>query len=64
PRDINPRQYWRILERREAREKLKKACGDLKRKPYIYESRHKRAVMRPRGPDGRFLRADGTEAPK
>jgi CCAAT-binding transcription factor (CBF-B/NF-YA) subunit B len=57
---VNPKQCYRILCRRVARQRLEEALGSTSkgRKPYIYESRHKQAKRRPRGPRGRFLTAE------
>lgn len=49
---VNPKQYKRILARRAARRKQKLI---KKSNEYVYESRHKHACTRKRGPRGRFL---------
>ena len=53
---VNPKQYERIMKRREARARLenhRKIAAE--RKPFLHKSRHLHAVKRPRGPGGRFL---------
>ena len=53
---VNPKQYERIMKRREARARLenhRKVVAE--RKPFLHKSRHEHAVKRPRGPGGRFL---------
>lgn len=58
PTYVNPKQYARILKRRESR---KKQTGtDVtsytpRKRSYMHESRHKHAMQRRRGPGGRFL---------
>lgn len=58
PTYVNPKQYARILKRREIR---KKQTGtDVtsytpRKRSYMHESRHKHAMQRRRGPGGRFL---------
>ena len=63
PFHVNTQQSHRIPKRRAARlqleERLKAIPGV--RKPYIYESRHRYAMRRPRGPRGRFLPRDEME---
>ncbi|EFP12899.1 CRE-NFYA-1 protein [Caenorhabditis remanei] len=52
---VNPKQYQRILRRREMRQRLE-ASGRLPllRQKYLHESRHRHALNRKRGIDGRF----------
>ena len=55
---VNPKQYERIMKRREARARLenhRRKSAAAARKPFLHESRHLHAVKRPRGPGGRFL---------
>ncbi|KAK0655412.1 CCAAT-binding transcription factor, subunit B, partial [Cercophora newfieldiana] len=59
PLYVNVKQFHRILKRRVVRQGLEERHQLLKgRNPYRYESRHKHAKRRPRGPTGRFLTAD------
>lgn len=67
PTYVNPKQYARILKRRESR---KKQTGtDVtsytpRKRSYMHESRHKHAMQRRRGPGGRFLSKEEREAIK
>lgn len=54
PIPVNPLQYHRILKRRLARSKQKPFLRNRDR-PYLHESRHRHAVMRQRGPKGKFM---------
>lgn len=64
PTYVNPKQYARILKRRESR---KKQTGtDVtsytpRKRSYMHESRHKHAMQRRRGPGGRFLSKEERE---
>ncbi|GMR58978.1 hypothetical protein PMAYCL1PPCAC_29173, partial [Pristionchus mayeri] len=49
---VNPKQYHRIVKRREARRKLANRIAP--RGKYIHPSRHAVAVARKRGPGGQF----------
>lgn len=54
---VNSKQYNRILQRRISRSTLLQTQKESQqnKRPYQHESRHKHAMRRPRGPDGRFL---------
>jgi len=60
PVPVNPLQYHRILKRRVARSKLKPYVRNRDR-TYVHESRHKHAVNRLRGPQGKFLSKEELE---
>lgn len=62
PTLVNPRQYERIMKRRETRDRLE-AQGRLpvKRQKYLYESRHAHAVNRGRSMGGRFNKAENAK---
>ncbi|EOD18281.1 hypothetical protein EMIHUDRAFT_196450 [Emiliania huxleyi CCMP1516] len=53
-REINPKQYKRILKRRVERATNEHIRPHLPRQPYLHESRHRHAVNRQRGQKGRF----------
>jgi CCAAT-binding transcription factor (CBF-B/NF-YA) subunit B len=58
PTDVNPKQYHRILKRRESRRKQTGTDVNMytpRKRHYMHESRHKHAKQRKRGPGGRFL---------
>lgn len=65
PQFVNAKQFHRILKRRAAR----KLQGEFRPtfhqssqgRQYIYKSRHKHAMRRPRGPGGRFLTTEEVE---
>lgn len=50
---VNSKQYQRILKRRHAKSKGQPFVR--RDKPYLHESRHRHAVMRNRGPGGKFV---------
>jgi hypothetical protein len=65
PTYVNPKQYHRILKRRESRRK--QTGSDVtaytpRKRHYMHESRHKHAKQRKRGPGGRFLSKEEREA--
>ncbi|CAJ0582867.1 unnamed protein product, partial [Mesorhabditis spiculigera] len=60
---VNPRQYDRIIKRREMRCRLEKAGRippiGAKRQEYLHESRHRHALNRTRSDGGRFYQLSG-----
>ena len=58
---VNSKQYFRMMKRRIKKSMQKILKGedgeekDGEKKGYMHESRHKHAVSRPRGKDGKFL---------
>jgi len=62
---VNAKQFNRILKRRAARKRLEERwkCTP-ERKSYLYESRHKHIIRRPRGLRGKFLKEDELERSK
>ena len=63
---VNAQQYERILKRRIARsrQQQKRAQQPKPPKKYKYESRHKHACNRKRGPGGVFVAKEESEVPK
>jgi len=57
PRFVNPKQYHRILKRRQQRAKYYQNHVIVKQaKPYKHQSRHEHAQRRQRGQGGRFMK--------
>jgi hypothetical protein len=57
PRFVNPKQYHRILKRRQQRAKYFQNHVVVKQdKPYKHQSRHEHAQRRQRGQGGRFMK--------
>ena len=52
---VNPKQYLRILHRREKRKKLFSNSQNPGKPKYIHQSRHLHAMNRERGKGGRFV---------
>ena len=62
---VNPKQFNRILIRRQNRARIEKLIQtNREKRPYLHESRHRHAMKRPRGPGGRFLTASEFNALK
>jgi len=62
PRHVNPKQYHRILKRRQQRAKYFQNHVVIKQdKPYKHQSRHEHAQRRQRGQGGRFLKRQTSE---
>jgi hypothetical protein len=57
---VNAKQFYRILKRREARQRLEEALRFTSkgRKPYLHGSRRDHAMLKDRRPGGRLLFAD------
>jgi len=61
PRFVNPKQYHRILKRRQQRAKyLQNHIVVRQDKPYKHRSRHEHAQRRQRGQGGRFMKKQET----
>ncbi|KAA8499737.1 Nuclear transcription factor Y subunit alpha [Porphyridium purpureum] len=63
---VNPKQFSRIMKRREARRrqsgKVVPTTTPQRSQKYQHESRHRHAMKRVRGPGGRFLKKEEMEA--
>jgi len=58
---VNPKQFGRILRRRETRRNLDQELGPLVRRPYQHRSRHIHASSRVRDTNGRFVEERGRQ---